>query len=98
MDGGLLTSIELECNGAEGVYFWSRQFTNDQIDFIKNSYKALIAGVKPKEPVYETTFQRVTETPHAQPDEPNGLNFILPAPGTTDPGQYACIRQGQVAC
>lgn len=93
MDSGLLTSIEPECNGAEGVYFWSGAFTKDQIDLITNTYKALVAGVEPNGPVYETTFQRVNKTPHTQPDEPNGLNFISTAPGTTDPGQYAYILQ-----
>lgn len=93
MDSGLLTSIEPECNGAEGVYFWSGAFTKDQIDLITNTYKALVAGVEPNGPVYETTFQRVIKTPHTQPDEPNGLNFISTAPGTTDPGQYAYILQ-----
>lgn len=94
MDSGLLTSIEAECNGAEGVFFWSGAFTKDQIDSIGRTYPGLIAGVEANGAAYETSFQQVEKTPHTQPpDEPNGLNFISTAPGTTDSGQYAYIRQ-----
>lgn len=96
MDSGLLTSIEAECNGAEGVFFWSGVFTQDQIDLITRSYPGTVAGVELNGPVYETSFQQVTKTPRTQPlDEPNGLTFISTAPGTTDSGQYAYFRQGK---
>lgn len=94
MDSGLLTSTEPECNGAEGVYFWSGAFTKDQINLITDTYKALVAGVEPNGPVYETAFQRVTKTPHTQLGEPNDLNFISTAPGTYYRSWRTFVRTG----